>query len=580
MSETPTRDRTPWVWAPHARTVTLRTRRGDVPMKRDGDRFHAEGIELENGERYAFVLDDGEPLPDPRSRWQPSGVHGASAWLALPPLADDGLRAKPLSEAVIYEMHVGTFSAEGTFDGAIAHLDALVALGVTHVELMPVAEFSGERGWGYDGVDLFAPHHAYGGPEGLRRLVAACHQRGLGVVLDVVYNHLGPSGNYLERFGPYFTDRHLTPWGKAVNLDDEHADEVRAFFVDNALMWLRDYRMDGLRLDAIHELHDRSAVSFLEQLTAAVAALSAEEKRPLVLIAESDLNDPRVVRERSRGGVGLDAQWCDDLHHAVHATLTGERTGYYDDFGSIGSIAAAWQRGYVLDGVFSGFRKRTHGRRFDQAAWRLVGSLQTHDQVGNRAVGERIGHLCGPELARVGAALVLLAPHTPMLFQGEEWGASAPFLYFTAHEDEALAAAVSEGRRREFRAFGWNPDEVPDPQDPPSFQRSKLDWAEATRGEHAATLALYRELLSIRREHLSGPREAEAVEATVHEEHRTLVLRRGPVAILANLGEHATDMPHEPAEKERLTTGPGVEARGDAMLRVPPRTAVVLVRAR
>ena len=476
---------------------------------------------------------------------------------------------------------MGTFSPEGTFDGVTARLDHLVDLGITHLELMPVNGFSGTRGWGYDGVNLFAPHEAYGGPDGLKRLVDACHARGLAVLLDVVYNHLGPEGNYLGRFGPYFTDRYRTPWGDAVNLDGSDSDEVRRFFCDNALMWLRDYHLDGLRIDAVHAIVDTSAVHILEQLAAEVDALERETGRSRVLIAESNLNDPRIVRPREHGGYGIDAQWSDDLHHALHVALTGERSGYYEDFEGLGDVAKALTDAYVYDGRYSAFRRRRHGRPATGLSGnRFLGYLQTHDQVGNRARGERIGHLVSPGRVRAAAAVVLCAPFVPMLFQGEEWGATAPFQYFTDHRDPALAEAVRDGRRREFAAFGWAPEEVPDPQDPATFERSRLDWAEPDREPHRSTLAWYRDLLRIRRAHpalTDGDRGAVRVEFDAGA--GWIRMERGPVTICANLSEAPARIPVAPDRPRAvlLASDEGISVEGNTML-LPGGSAAVLGR--
>ncbi|NIP80014.1 MAG: malto-oligosyltrehalose trehalohydrolase, partial [Gemmatimonadetes bacterium] len=499
------------------------------------------------GTDYAFSLDGGPPRPDPRSRWQPYGVHGPSrrvepsswSWRS-----DDreGLR---LRSAVFYELHVGTFSPEGTFDGAIERLDHLVELGVTAVSLMPVNAFPGRHGWGYDGVGLYAVHDPYGGPAGLQRFVDACHGRGLGVVLDVVYNHLGPSGNYLGEFGPYFTDRYATPWGEAPNLDGGGSDEVRRFFIDNALMWLRDYRIDGLRLDAVHAIVDTSAVHLLEELAIEVDALSRRVGRPLKVVAESDLNDPRLLWSRERGGYGLDAQWSDDFHHALHAALTGERAGYYADFGRMADIGRALRNAYVYDGRHSGFRDRRHGRPATGLdGHRFLGYLQNHDQVGNRAEGDRIDAVAGPDLQKVGAALVLTAPFVPLVFQGEEWAASSPFQYFTDHTDPELGRAVSRGRRAEFAAFGWEPDAVPDPQDPATFVRSRLRWDERSEPYHEAMESWYRRLIAFRRRHgelQGGPMDR--VRTARDEDARTLAVRRGEVVVACNLGDGPTEVP-------------------------------------
>jgi maltooligosyltrehalose trehalohydrolase len=499
------------------------------------------------GTDYAFALDGGPPLPDPRSPWQPHGIHrcsrlldhGAFRW------TDAGWQAPPLAAGLIYELHVGTFTPGGTFEGAIERLEHLRDLGVTHVELMPVAEFSGTRGWGYDGVDLWAPHHAYGGPEGLKRLVDACHARGLAVILDVVYNHLGPAGNYLARFGPYFTDRYRTPWGDAVNLDGPGSDEVRRFFCDNALMWLRDYHLDGLRIDAVHAIVDTSAVHVLEQLAEEVDALEAALGRHLVLVAESDLNDPRVIRPREAGGYGIDAQWADDFHHALHTVLTGEGDGYYADFGTLGDLAKALEQAFVYDWRYSSFRRRRHGKSpAGLSGHRFVVCLQNHDQIGNRARGDRMSHLAGVERLKIGAALVLTAPFIPLLFQGEEWGASTPFQYFTDHDDPELARAVSEGRRREFAAFGWRPEDVPDPQALETFERSKLDWDEPPREPHASLLDWHRQLIRLRRELAEfGDGRLDRLRVRFDEAARWLVVDRGSVLVACNLGKQAVRIP-------------------------------------
>ena len=540
--------------------------------------FSADVDGVGPGDDYAFSLDGGPARPDPRSPWQPSGVHGPSRLVDHGAFAwtDDGWAPLPLADAVVYELHVGTFSPEGTFDGAVACLGHLVDLGVTAVEVMPVAEFPGRRGWGYDGVDLYAPHSAYGGPEGLKRLVDACHGNGLAVILDVVYNHLGPDGNYLREFGPYFTDRYATPWGEAVNFDGPDSDPVRAFVVDNACMWVRDYHVDGLRLDAVHAIFDTSATPIVEEIAATLHALAATVGRPVYVVAESDLNDPRVVRAPEVGGYGCDAQWSDDFHHALHAVLTGERDGYYADFGSLGQLAKALRQAWVYDGCHSRHRRRRHGRPPNGlSGTSFFGYLQNHDQVGNRAAGDRSGALMGTGRLKIAAALVLCSPFVPLLFQGEEWGASTPFQYFTDHGDAELGRAVSEGRRREFAAFGWNPDDVPDPQDPATFERSKLDWDERRRSPHAGLLDWHRDLIALRREvpALAGGGIG-AVEVRYDEDARWLVLERGPLSVACNLADREQAVPvavgtAPPATGELLTED------GRAVV-LPPETVVIL----
>jgi maltooligosyltrehalose trehalohydrolase len=568
------------VWAPRPKRVDLFL--GDRRLRMEPSRggwWHLGVEKAGPGADYAFSLDEGPPRPDPRSAFQPAGIdgpsrlvdHGVFAW------TDAGWRGMPLAGAVLYELHVGTFSASGTFDGAIEHLDHLVRLGVDMIEIMPVAEFAGRRGWGYDGVDLFAPHHGYGGPDGLKRLIDACHARGLGVVMDVVYNHLGPAGNYLAEFGPYFSDRHRTNWGKAVNFDGPGSAEVRRFVIDNALMWLRDYHCDALRLDAVHAIVDESATHILEELACEVDALSAQLRRPLSLIAESDRNDPKLVRSRDARGYGLDAAWADDWHHALHAALTGESSGYYADFGSFAMLAKALRQAWVYDGIWSKHRGRIHGRApLGMSGRQFVVSTQTHDQVGNRAAGERSSALMSEGRLRIAAALLLTSPFVPMLFQGEEWGALNPFQYFTDHADPELGRAVSEGRRGEFAGFGWRPEDVPDPQDPATFERSKLDWSEVSRDAHAGLLTWYRELIALRRRFpaLSDPR-LDRVE-TRCDEQGLLFVERGPVMVASNLGSHERTVGVGPSSKLAAASSRTVEFRGHRIT-LPPDTVAIVV---
>ena len=547
------------VWAPFAREgVSLVAGGSPVAMAREpGGWFVLETPEVPqgaSGTEYRFIVDRSEPLADPRSPWQPEGIDGASRVVDARSFrwTDEdwrGITTGWLSAGGVYELHIGTFTPEGTFEAAIGALDHLVDLGVRAVEIMPVNQFSGDHGWGYDGVFLYAPHHAYGGPYGLNRFVDACHARGLGVILDVVYNHLGPRGNVLERYGPYFTDRYATPWGKAVNLDGPDSDEVRRFFIDNALMWLADYHIDGLRIDAIHAILDISAIHFLQALAAEVAVLAGALGRSIVLIAESDLNDPRVIRPPELGGYGLDGVWNEDFHHALHAVLTGERAGYYQDFGRLGDVAACLERGSLYDGRHSAYRRRRHGAPMTNlgpaAGHRFVGFLQNHDQVGNRALGDRSSALMSLGRLKIGAALVLAGPFVPMVFQGEEWGASSPFPYFCDHRDPGLARAVTEGRRREFAAFGWDPERIPDPQDPATFVSAKLRWAEVDDPPHAELLAWHRSLLALRRRcpDLHDGR-LEAVEVRADEDARWIRMVRGGHEVVANLSaaERAFDV--------------------------------------
>ena len=547
----------------------------------DGDWWVADLTGPGAGVDYSFRLDGQEWLPDPRSRWQPAGVAGPSrgydddafAW------TDAGWRGIPLTGAVIYELHIGTFTPAGTFDAAIERLDHLTALGVDAVELMPVAAFPGERGWGYDGVGLWAVHEPYGGPDGLKRLVDACHARGLAVLLDVVYNHVG-IGNRLGDFGPYFTDAHSTPWGPAVNLDQPGSDEVRAFVIENALMWLRDYHLDGLRLDAVHALADNRALHLLEELAGRVQALSAALGRELLLTAESDQNNPRLVTAREAGGYGLGGQWSDDFHHAVHAAITGERQGYYVDFGSMAALAKTLTRVFFHDGTWSEFRGRSHGRPVDRQrtpAHRFLGYGQDHDQVGNRAVGDRIADLVPPGLVKVAAGLVLTAPFTPMLFMGEEWGADTPWQYFADHSEEWLVKAVRDGRRAEFAAHGWDAAQVPDPQDRETFLRSKLDWSQPSGPPHAEILDWYRELIALRhtRPELTDP-WLDRLEVSYDEEARWLVTARGGLLAVASLAEVPLEIPVPMPPREVLAASRSGVRLGETTVTMPATSFAVM----
>jgi maltooligosyltrehalose trehalohydrolase len=531
------------VWAPAAREMAVQVDGNIYRMTGPDERgyWRAEIAGAMAGADYGFLIDgDAKEYPDPRSMWQPGGVHGLSRIYSHDGYEwkDAGFQAPPLASAIIYELHVGTFTPQGSLDSAIEKLDYLKALGITHVELMPVASFAGEYGWGYDGVALFAVHEPYGGPDALKRFVDAAHAKGLAVLLDVVYNHFGPVGNYTGKFGPYVTELHHTPWGGAVNLEDSGADEVRRFFCDNTHMWLRDFHIDGLRLDAVHAFVDRSAIHFLEQLSSEVEALSAQLARRLVLIAESDLNDPRVVAPREAGGFGIDAQWSDDFHHAMFSVLAGETDGYYADFGGLSQLAAAIESTYVYDGKYSKYRKRTHGRPArNLSQHRFLGYIQNHDQIGNRAMGERVEHMTGAGRAKIAAALVMTGPFVPMIFQGEEWAASSPFQYFANHDDPEMARLVSEGRRKEFAAFGWNPDSIPDPEQRATFERSKLKWQETTETRHAEMLAWYWELIRLRRTNPDLNRgEPGNASVSFDEQAGWLALRRGSIFVYCNLG--------------------------------------------
>jgi maltooligosyltrehalose trehalohydrolase len=567
------------VWAPERARVRLLTAGEVHPMTRDPHGWwHTEA----SGTDYAFLLDDDDtPLPDPRSAWQPAGVHGPSrrydqhafAW------TDKNWTGRALTGSVLYELHVGTFTARGTFTAAIERLDHLVELGVDLVEVLPVNAFDGTAGWGYDGVAWGAVHEPYGGPDGFKLFVDACHARGLGVLLDVVYNHLGPSGAYLDRFGPYFAGR--TIWGPALNLDGPGSDEVRRYVIDNALGWLRDFHLDGLRLDAVHALADRRATHVLEELAVEVDALAAALGRPLCLIAESDLNDPRLITPREAGGHGLSAQWCDDLHHALHVALTGETDGYYADFGQPGALVQTLRGAYFHAGTWSSFRGRTHGRPVDvlrTPGHRFLIYLQNHDQVGNRARGDRISAMISPARMLCGAAIALCSPYVPMIFMGEEWAASSPWQFFASFTDPALAEAVRSGRREEFAEHGWGAAEVPDPMDPATVARSTLPWDELADLAHRAVFDTYRDLIALRKSEpaLADPRLDQFI---VDSGDGWLVLHRGGLRVAVNLGAGEAVIPLGAAVREVLLASGESAVRGEDVTLAPDSFAVVRMGA-
>jgi maltooligosyltrehalose trehalohydrolase len=504
------------VWAPNAHRVAVRILDGEAAGEHELERVTPtlyEGIVAGTaaGTSYKYILfgqGGRRELPDPVSRWQPDGVHGSSR--VVDPAAfrwtDTEWHGIPMPDYIIYELHVGTFTAAGTFDAAIRELPRLRALRVTAIEIMPVAQFPGGRNWGYDGVDLYAVQNTYGGPEGLKRLVNAAHAEGIAVVLDVVYNHVGPEGNYLDAYGPYFTETYRTPWGRAVNYDGPGSDDVRRLVIDNALHWVTEYHVDALRLDAVHGIFDFGALHLLQELTDAVHDQAARLGRTVVVIAESDLNDPKLIRSPEQGGYGLDAQWSDDFHHAVHAALTGERSGYYADFGGPELIADALREPFVYAGRYAPSRNRRHGGPSTGIPRdRFVVAIQNHDQVGNRAAGDRLSELVSPDQLKLAAALLLLSPYVPLLFMGEEYGETNPFHYFISHGDAQLVEAVREGRREEFAAFGWA-DTVPDPQSETTFTNSRLDRAKLEDPKHAAIWELYRDLIAMRRWEVGGRR--------------------------------------------------------------------------
>lgn len=537
------------VWAPRPQRVRLDVDGVLHDMVRSDDEWWRADVDTRPDARYGFVLDDDpKVLPDPRSARQPDGVHERSAlWQPRQGAWTDGDWAgRSIEGRTIYELHIGTFTPGGTFDSAIERLDYLVDLGVDFVEVMPVNAFGGTHGWGYDGVLWYAVHEPYGGPDGLVRFVDACHRRGLGVLIDAVFNHLGPSGNYLPKFAPYLSSG-SNPWGESINISDADADEVRRYILDCALRWMRDFHADGLRLDAVHALVDTTAIHILEELSAETDTLAAELGRPLSLIAESDLNDPRLITPRNAGGYGMTAQWDDDIHHAIHSAVSGEQQGYYADFGSLETLAQTLTHGYFHAGTYSSFRHRRHGRPLDTAvipATRLLAYTLTHDQVGNRACGDRPSQNLTPGQQAVKAALVLGSPYTAMLFMGEEWGSTSPFQFFSSHPEPELARATAEGRRREFAEHGWDADAIPDPQDPATFEASKLKWAEIDEGDHARLRDTYRQLIALRR---AEPEMADPwldhMQVEYDETQRWILMRRGGVVIACNLGVDLVDVP-------------------------------------
>jgi maltooligosyltrehalose trehalohydrolase len=586
------------VWAPNARKVEVALGcRGNLrtfPLSRAPDGVHSGTVpDAATGSDYAYRLDGGPDRPDPVSRWRPFGVHGPTR--VVDPGAfrwtDAGWRGLESADLLIYELHVGTFSRAGTFDGVIARLPALRDLGVTAIEIMPVAEFPGSRNWGYDGVAPYAVQSSYGGPEGLKRLVDMAHGVGLAVLLDVVYNHLGPEGNYLREFGPYFSDRYRTAWGEGLNLDGPDSDEVRRYVVDNALYWVTEYHLDGLRLDAVDRIVDLSPVHIAEELGAAVHAAGESLGRRTLVIAEIDTNDPKWVQPREVGGYGLDAHWSDDFHHAVHVALTGERAGYYADFIEPGAVARVLAGRYLNDGSYSPYRRRRHGRpAADVPADRFVVAIQNHDQTGNRARGERLSTLVSREALRLAAALLLLSPYVPLLFMGEEHGETNPFLYFVSHGDPGLIEAVRKGRQEEFASFGWA-GTVPDPQAEETFEASRPDWARADHGEGGRMLALYRELLHLRRTE-PALRPAACAVRVRHDEAAGWVAvgyakEETVLQAVFNLSREPRAVPVAEPESWRLalsTDAPQYGGRGEAdfaggELRLPGHAAVLLRKA-
>jgi maltooligosyltrehalose trehalohydrolase len=573
------------VWAPQCERVRVLADGTVHPMTRDdAGWWRADMASARPGTAYSFLLDDDPtPLPDPRSLRQPTGVHGSSRVYDMDSFiwTDRSWTGRQLAGSVLYELHIGTFTPGGTFGSAIERLDHLVELGVDLVEVLPVNAVDGPRNWGYDGVGWYAVTENYGGPDSFKRFVDACHARGMGVVLDVVYNHLGPSGAYLDRFGPYFAGSNI--WGPSINLDGAQSETVRRYVIDNALMWLRDFHVDGLRLDAVHALHDDRATHLLEQLAIEVESLSTHLGRPLSLIAESDRNDPHTVTPREAGGYGLHAQWCDDIHHCLHSALTGEAQGYYADFASAGltGLAHVFCRAFLHEGTWSSFRQRNHGAPVDThrtPGHRFVAFLQNHDQIGNRATGDRLSETLSPGLLACGAALLLSGPFTPMLFMGEEWGARTPWQFFSHFPDEALREAVRNGRTAEFGEHGWGDVEVPDPNAESTFTDSKLDWDEPAQEPHATLLRVYRELIALRRvwPELSDP-WLDKLDVDFDEDSRTVVLHRGRLRVAVNLGGDAVSIDLHAPVGRILLASEEAEGQDTALALQPEAFAIVLV---
>ncbi|MHC6221808.1 malto-oligosyltrehalose trehalohydrolase [Arthrobacter sp. MMS24-S77] len=570
------------VWAPFAGSLTLLAAGEHHEMRpHDGDAtgWWTADVPQGVGTDYGYLVDGEGPFPDPRSKRQPEGVHGLSRTFDASSYSwnDAEWPGRGLGGAVIYELHLGTFTPEGTLDAAVEKLDYLVELGVDFVELLPVNAFNGTHNWGYDGVLWFAVHEAYGGPEAYQRFVDAAHAAGLGVIQDVVYNHLGPSGNYLPKFGPYLKSGEGNTWGDSVNLDGPGSDEVRQYILDNAEMWLNDFHVDGLRLDAVHALRDDRAVHILEDLASLADGIEAETGIPKTLIAESDLNNPRLIYRRDANGYGLEGQWSDDFHHAVHVNLTGETAGYYADFDSLAALAKVLEHGFFHDGSYSSFRGRHHGRPIRPGLVHpaaLVVCSQNHDQIGNRAAGDRLSANLSYGRLALAAVLTMTSPFTPMLFMGEEFGASTPWQFFTSHPEEWLAKATAEGRLKEFERMGWDPALVPNPQDPGTFSRSKLKWEEINDGDHARLLELYRVLANLRR---STPELAAGGFTDTHvdfsEGDNWLVLSRGAVRVVCNFG---TQLLTRTMDGDLLLATDPSAAVGNGKLTIPGESAAVV----
>lgn len=535
------------VWSPFSKNVSIKKANHKIEMFPIDDGYWIlKNENMDHNDDYAFYLDESGPYPDPCSRWQPNGVNGNSRWVdhSLFQWHDQLWVTPPLSKSTLmYELHVGTFTNDGTFATLAERLDYFVDLKIDIIELMPVNSFSGNRGWGYDGVNLYAVFDPYGGPEELKKFIDLAHQKGIAVILDVVYNHLGSEGNFLGKFGPYFTEKHKTPWGPAINYDGPECKHVRKFFIDNALMWLSDYHFDGLRIDAVHAIIDHSVTHFLKELSLAVKELEIKNKREFYLIAESNLNDPQIIYPYEKDGYGLDAQWSDDFHHTIHTLLTKEQGGYYVDFGKISQLKKVLQKGFAYTGDYSVFHQKNHGRPSSiNEGRKFVSFIQNHDQVGNRARGERLNHLVSYDKFKIAALINLMSPFMPILFQGEEWAATTPFLFFCNHQDPEIVRATREGRQKEF-SLSHESQTIPDPEAEETFQKSKLNWDEVSQAEHQKILTWYRQLICIRKNHLSKtPDDLRKTIVNIEEEKNIMTLSYESLTVIINFSQIKQDV--------------------------------------
>lgn len=561
------------VWAPFASSVEVLLNSNDKSESRhkmqiDSRGFYEATIPARAGDLYLYLLEGEKRRPDPASRFQPRGVHSESAVVDPDSFTwtDESWKGLEADKLFIYELHVGTFSGKGTFDGVAEYVDYLVKLGVTAVELMPVAQFSGSRNWGYDGVHPYSPQNTYGGVESLKSLVDRCHSAGLGVILDVVYNHLGPEGNYLGDFGPYFSYKYKTPWGPAINYDESGSDQVREFIVNNALYWVNEYHIDALRLDAIHGIFDNSTEHILQEIGTAVHAQSERLGKNLFVIAESDLNDPKTVTLVDRCGYGLDAQWSDDFHHSVHTYLTGERFGYYQDFGDLGDIAKSLSDVFVYDGRYSRYRGRRHGAKVtNREAKRFVFSMQNHDQVGNRADGRRLAALVDRKKIKLAAGLLILSPYVPLFFMGEEYGETNPFYYFTSHSDPALVEAVRAGRKKEFEIHEWRADPA-DPQDISTFRASVLNQTLLSDAHRSELFQHYSTLIRLRKTYKSLATDRSSTKVRLDEEQKAIIVKRSSpgedVVLVYIMGQTPARLQAEPGKWSLVYDSENTSAHG------------------